>query len=98
MKRNLKKLSENKFDVLIIGGGIYGASLFWRATIAGYSAALIEKNDFASGTSSNSQKIIHGGLRYLQNLDIIRIRQSVNERKRLMWLAPHLVSPLPCVW
>ncbi len=97
MKRDLEKLSENNFDILIIGGGIYGASLFWRAAIAGYSAALIEQNDFASGTSSNSQKIIHGGLRYLQNLNIIRIRQSVNERKRLMWLAPHLVSPLPCV-
>ncbi|MFZ0456549.1 MAG: FAD-dependent oxidoreductase [Ignavibacteriaceae bacterium] len=97
MKRDLKILSENNFDILIIGGGIYGTSLFWRAATSGYSAALIEQNDFASGTSSNSQKIIHGGLRYLQNLDILRIRQSVNERKRLMWLAPHLVSPLPCV-
>ena len=67
-----------------------GLHLLWRATIAGYSAALIEQNDFASGTSANSQKIIHGGLRYLQNFDFLRIRQSVNERKRLMWLAPHL--------
>jgi glycerol-3-phosphate dehydrogenase len=97
LKRDIKKLSENEFDILIIGGGIYGATLAWRASIAGYSVALIEKNDFVSGTSSNSQKIIHGGLRYLQKLDFIRIRQSINERKRLMWLAPHLISPLPCI-
>lgn len=97
MKRELAGLSENKYDILIIGGGIYGATLLWRASIAGYSAALIEKNDFGSGTSSNSQKIIHGGLRYLQNLDFRRVRQSINERKRLMWLAPHLVSPLACI-
>ncbi len=97
MKRDLNKLSENKHDILIIGGGIYGATLLWSASVAGYSAALIEQNDFASGTSANSQKIIHGGLRYLQNLDFLRIRQSVSERKRLMWLAPHLVSPLPCI-
>ena len=97
MKRDLSKLSENKYDILIIGGGIYGAALLWRAAVAGLSAALIEQNDFASGTSANSQKIIHGGLRYLQNLDFLRIRQSVSERKRLMWLAPHLVSPLPCI-
>ncbi len=97
MKRDLNKLSQNKFDLLIIGGGIYGATLLWRAAVAGYSAALVEQNDFGSGTSSNSQKIIHGGLRYLQNLDFLRIRQSVNERKRLLWLAPHLVSPLPCI-
>ena len=97
MKRDLHKISEEKFDLLIIGGGIYGAALFWRTSLAGYSVALIEQNDFGSGTSSNSQKIIHGGLRYLQNLDLLRIRHSINERKRLFWLAPHLISPLPCI-
>ena len=97
MKRDLNRLSESKYDILIIGGGIYGAALLWIASVAGLSAALIEQNDFASGTSANSQKIIHGGLRYLQNLDFLRVRQSVGERKRLMWLAPHLVSPMPCI-
>ena len=97
MTRNIEKLSKDKFDVLIIGGGIHGASLAWVASMTGLYTALIEKKDFAQGASSNSQKIIHGGLRYLQQLDLPRIKQSVSERKRLMWLAPHLIHPLECV-
>lgn len=97
MTRDIEKLTKDKFDVLIIGGGIHGATLAWAASMNGLYTALIEKKDFAQGASSNSQKIIHGGLRYLQQLDFPRIKQSVNERKRLMWLAPHLVHPLECV-
>ncbi|NIA30995.1 MAG: FAD-dependent oxidoreductase [Actinobacteria bacterium] len=97
MKRNLQTLSQEKFDVLIIGGGIYGATVAWEAVLRGLSVALIDKGDFASGTSSNSLKIIHGGLRYLQHADIIRMRESIRERRILMQIAPHLVHPLPCV-
>lgn len=97
MKRDLNLLSNNTFDVLIIGGGIYGSSLAWLASVENLKVALIEQNDFASGTSSNSQKIIHGGLRYLSKLDFKRVKESIKERKRLMWIAPHLVFPLPCI-
>ena len=97
MKRDLGLLDGKTFDVVIIGGGIYGACLAWEAISRGLSVALIEKNDFASGTSANSLKIIHGGLRYLQHLDIQRFRESTRERTTLMNIAPHLVHPLPVV-
>jgi glycerol-3-phosphate dehydrogenase len=97
MKRDINDLVNNKFDLLIIGGGIHGAALSWQAALAGLSVALIEKEDFGHATSANSQKIIHGGIRYLQSFDFGRIRQSLRERRRLMHLAPHLVHPLPCL-
>ena len=83
MKRELNKLAANEFDILIIGGGIYGASLAWLASLENLKVALIEQNDFAGGTSSNSQKIIHGGLRYLTKFDFKRINESIKERKRV---------------
>lgn len=95
MKRNLEQLSAQIYDLVIIGGGIYGASLAWEAASRGLSVALLEKKDFASATSANSLKIIHGGFRYLQNADIHRMRESITERKILMQIAPHLVHPLP---
>lgn len=97
MKRNLSKLADTTFDLLIIGGGIHGAVLAWQAALCGLSVGLIEKGDFAQGTSFNSQKIIHGGLRYLQNLNIARMLQSMWSRRQLMMLAPHLVHPLMCL-
>lgn len=97
MIRDVKQLTDTQFDLLVIGGGINGAVISWHASLAGLSVALIEKGDFAQATSSNSQKIIHSGLRYLQQLDIPRVRQSLRERQHLMWLAPHLVHPLPCI-
>ena len=97
MKRNLNALSNQVFDVLIIGGGIYGASAAWDAASRGLSVALIETGDFGGATSSNSLKIIHGGLRYLQHGDFKRMRESIHERTVLMRIAPHLVHPLPCV-
>ena len=97
MKRNLSKLGSTTFDLLIIGGGIHGAVLAWQAALCGMSVGLIEKGDFAQGTSFNSQKIIHGGLRYLQNLNIARMLQSMWSRRQLMMLAPHLVHPLRCL-
>lgn len=97
MKRDLDQLRGKQFDVLIIGGGIYGVCTAWDAALRGLSVALIEKNDFGSATSSNSLKIIHGGLRYLQHADFKRMRESITERTVLMRIAPHLVHPLPCI-
>jgi glycerol-3-phosphate dehydrogenase len=95
MDRNLVSLAENTYDIAIVGGGIYGACLAWEASLRGLSVALVEKADFGSATSANSLKIIHGGLRYLQNADFKRMRESIHERTTLMRIAPHLVHPLP---
>jgi glycerol-3-phosphate dehydrogenase len=90
-------LEGKEFDVVIIGGGIFGACAAWEASSRGLSVALIERSDFASATSANSFKMVHGGIRYLQHADLPRIRQSVAERNVLLRIAPHLVQPLPIV-
>lgn len=95
MRRDLAALSNQSFDVLVIGGGIHGACAAHEAALRGLSVALVEQADFASGTSANSLKVIHGGLRYLQTADFKRMRQSIKERQTLMRIAPHLVHPLP---
>lgn len=97
MRRNLATLAGHEYDVLVIGGGIYGACVAWDATLRGLSVALVEKGDFGHATSANSLKTIHGGLRYLQRFDLQRMRESIRERTTLMRIAPHLVHPLPCV-
>jgi len=97
MKRDLKQLAKTKFDLIVVGSGIYGAATAWDAATRGLSVALIEQSDFGAGTSANSLKTVHGGLRYLQQLDLIRFRESVRERRIMMHLAPHLVHPIPCV-
>ncbi|WP_088242461.1 glycerol-3-phosphate dehydrogenase/oxidase [Calothrix rhizosoleniae] len=95
MNRNLTELTNQIYDLLVIGGGIYGACVAWEASLRGLSVALVEKADFGGATSANSLKIIHGGLRYLQNADFKRMRESIQERTTLMRIAPHLVHPLP---
>ncbi|MGD1895793.1 MAG: glycerol-3-phosphate dehydrogenase/oxidase [Phormidesmis sp.] len=95
MHRDLVALSNQVFDLLVIGGGMYGACVAWEAILRGLSVALVEQSDFASGTSANSLKVIHGGLRYLQTADFPRMRQSIKERQTLMRIAPHLVHPMP---
>ena len=95
MKRNIKQLSDTEFDVCVIGGGIYGACAAWDAVLRGLSVALVEKSDFCNATSFNSQNTIHGGFRYIQNMDISRVRSAVRERRTWMAIAPHLVHPLP---
>jgi len=95
MKRNLIELTQKVYDLLVIGGGIYGATAAWEAASRGLSVALVDKGDFAAATSANSLKIIHGGLRYLQHADFGRMRQSIRERSTLLRIAPHLVHPLP---
>ncbi len=97
MKRDLIKLSEEIYDLVVIGGGIYGACVAWDASRRGLSVALLEKSDFGQATSFNSQKIIHGGLRYLQHADFKRMRESMAARRTLMQIAPHLIHLLPCI-
>jgi glycerol-3-phosphate dehydrogenase len=91
----LARLGAEQFDVLVIGGGVTGAGVALDAASRGYTTALVEKRDFASGTSSKSSKMIHGGLRYLQQREIRLVYENLAERQRLLENAPHLVSPLP---
>ena len=91
----LAALERESFDLVVVGGGITGAGVALDAASRGYSVALLEKADFATGTSSRSSKLIHGGLRYLQNFDLGLVREALLERSLLVTLAPHLVRPLP---
>ncbi len=93
----LAALAGNEFDVLVIGGGITGAGVALDAASRGYSVGLLERADYAAGTSSRSSKLVHGGLRYLQNFDLGLVREALLERQLLVALAPHLVRPLPLV-
>lgn len=88
---------KNQYDVAIIGGGIYGASAAWEAASRGLSVILIEAQDFCSGTSANSLKTIHGGLRSLQRFDFAEMREYIRERRALLKIAPHLVIPMQCI-
>ncbi|HKG16286.1 MAG TPA: glycerol-3-phosphate dehydrogenase/oxidase [Solirubrobacteraceae bacterium] len=90
-------LAADEFDVLVIGGGITGAGVALDAASRGYSVALVEKADFAAGTSSRSSKLVHGGLRYLQQFDLGLVREALLERSINVALAPHLVRPLKLV-
>src|SRR6201995_3971773 len=93
----LQTLGREHFDVAVIGGGITGAGVALDAASRGFSVALIEQSDFAAGTSSRSSKLVHGGLRYLQNFDLGLVREALLERQLMVRLAPHLVRPLPFV-
>jgi glycerol-3-phosphate dehydrogenase len=93
----LAALTEHPYDVLVVGGGITGAGVALDAASRGYSVALVEQADFASGTSSRSSKLVHGGLRYLQNFDLGLVREALLERQLMVRLAPHLVRPLAFV-
>jgi glycerol-3-phosphate dehydrogenase len=90
-------MERDSFDLVVVGGGITGAGVALDAASRGYSVALVEKSDFAAGTSSRSSKLVHGGLRYLQNFDLGLVREALLERSLLVKLAPHLVYPLPFV-
>ncbi len=88
---DLRRLADETWDVLIVGGGIVGAGALLDATSRGLKAALIEQDDVASGTSSRSSRLIHGGLRYLEQMHVGLVREALHERARLLRLAPHLV-------
>ncbi|MEY2436820.1 MAG: glycerol-3-phosphate dehydrogenase, partial [Acidimicrobiaceae bacterium] len=91
----LRRLADERFDVLVVGGGITGAGVALDAASRGLRVALVERDDFASGTSSKSSKLVHGGLRYLQNGDVRLVYEALAERQRLRRNAPHLVKVLP---
>ncbi len=91
--RALAALTADPFDVVVIGGGITGAGVALDAASRGYSVALLERHDFSQGTSSRSSKMVHGGLRYLQNFDLGLVREALLERALMVQLAPHLVYP-----
>src|SRR5216684_1226333 len=95
--QNLSLLGSEQFDVLVIGGGVTGAGVALDAVARGYKVALVEKVDFASGTSSKSTKLIHGGIRYLPNFDFALVHEALVERGLLLQNAPYLVHPIPFV-
>jgi glycerol-3-phosphate dehydrogenase len=91
----LEAVTGERFDVVVVGGGITGAGVALDAASRGYSVALVERDDYAIGTSSRSSKMVHGGLRYLQNFDLGLVREALLERQLMVQLAPHLVYPTP---
>jgi glycerol-3-phosphate dehydrogenase len=97
VRRSIAALAEEEYDLVIIGGGIFGICAAWDATLRGLSVAVVESGDFAHATSANCFKIVHGGIRYLQHADLVRIRASSRERNAFLRMAPHLVQRLPIV-
>src|SRR5215510_14013438 len=95
IQSRLAGLDQTPLDAVVIGGGMAGAGIARDLALRGVSVALFEKGDFASGTSSKSSKLIHGGLRYLELRDFQLVRESLREKRVLERLAPHLVRPLP---
>jgi glycerol-3-phosphate dehydrogenase len=94
MLRNITRLAATPYDLVVVGGGIYGACAAWEGALRGLRVALIEAGDFGGATSSNSLRTLHGGLRHLQRLDLKRMRESIRERREWLRLAPHLARPL----
>lgn len=91
----LERFERETFDLAIVGGGITGGGIARDAALRGLSVALVEKSDFAAGTSSKSSRMVHGGLRYLRNRQVRLVRESLREREVLLRIAPHLVYPFP---
>jgi len=97
-RANIEKLKTEYFDLLIVGGGITGAGIARDAAMRGYRVALVDKGDFASGTSSKSSKLVHGGVRYMELFEFGLVAEASRERRTLWNIAPHLVHPLPFVF
>lgn len=95
MKRDVLALTRDRFDLLVVGAGMQGAGVALAAARCGLLTALIDQADFGHGASANSQKVIHGGLRYLQHLNLVRMRESIRARSALLRIAPNLVVPRP---
>ncbi|NET31964.1 MAG: glycerol-3-phosphate dehydrogenase [Cyanothece sp. SIO1E1] len=93
--RDFQAIQQASYDLIVIGGGINGAGVAWDAALRGLKTILIEKNDFGSGTTSWSTRLVHGGLRYLEYFEFNLVRESLREREILLRLAPHLVQPIP---
>ena len=97
MKKNIRNLTDKEFDLVVVGGGIFGACAAWDATQRGLTVALLEKGDFSHATSAHHLKMVHGGIRYMQHGDVYRVWESSRERAALLKVAPHLVHPLPVI-
>ena len=95
MRRDLRRLADEAYDLLIIGAGVYGAAMAWDATQRGLKVALVDRGDIGSGTSFNNAKTVHGGVRSLQHGLIREMREYLRERRALARIAPHLIHPLP---
>ena len=89
----LRDIEGQRFDVVVIGGGIIGCGIARDAALRGLHVALVERHDFGSGTTANSTRIVHGGLRYLEMLDFRLVRMDLRERETLLRIAPHLAAP-----
>jgi len=98
MTRNVRRMAQKRHDVLVIGGGVTGAFIAWDCSLRGLSVALVDKGDFGAATSAATSKLIHGGLRYLKTLEVGLVRESLQERRIMEIIAPHLVYPLPFVF
>jgi glycerol-3-phosphate dehydrogenase len=94
---NLERLAHDEYDILVVGGGVTGTGIARDAALRGFKTALIEKNDYASGTSSKSSRLIHGGLRYLEQFEFALVFEACQERRVLRRIAPHMVSALPFI-
>src|SRR5512143_480696 len=92
---NLQRMAQQQHDILVVGGGITGAGIARDAAMRGFQTALIDKGDFASGTSSKSSKLVHGGVRYLEMFEFGLVFEASRERRILWNIAPDLVRPLP---
>src|SRR5215510_6170107 len=92
-RESINKLADQIFDLLVIGGGITGAGIALDAATRGLKVALVEKRDFAAGTSSRSTKLIHGGLRYLEHFDFALVKEGLQERAVVFKNAPHMARP-----
>ena len=95
MKRDITEAEGKTFDLIIVGGGIIGANIARDASMRGLKTLILEKDDFATGTTSRSTRLIHGGFRYLQHFEFGLVREDMREREILLKIAPHLVHPLP---
>jgi glycerol-3-phosphate dehydrogenase len=96
---SVARMARERFDILVVGGGVTGAGAALDAVTRGLNVALVEATDYAAGASSKSSKLIHGGLRYLEMLDFALVREALTERRLLLTrLAPHLVKPVPFLW
>ena len=98
MERYTEHINNETFDVIVIGGGITGAAIAYEAASRGLSVALFEKGDFSEATSAASSKLIHGGLRYLSNMEYGLVRESLRERKTMANIAPNFVYPIPTLF
>jgi glycerol-3-phosphate dehydrogenase len=97
MVRDLRRLADTRFDLVVVGAGFYGALAAWDATLRGLSVALIDQGDFGGATSFNNHKTLHGGLRSLQSMNFAQMRLFIRERRALACVAPHLVRVMPFV-